>query len=324
MKTNPLKSIFSPLFVKTFFFLLFLRTFFLKKAKPFLKDFLRLTKFEIVIFVLITGGAGYAIGAPLGHPFEVKIFLIFLFGLYFASSGSFALNQAQEQRLDKKMLRTKERPLVKGSISLGRAYFTGFMFCIIGLFLLFLLSPLTFYLSLLTLVTYNGFYTLLWKKKWIFAAVPGALPGALPIVIGYSVYRTNIFSLECAYLFFIMFLWQMPHFWSLALHYKKDYKRGGIPVMPLKLGTDRALYHIGLYVFSYVGFALSAPLFLKVNLFYLFFSIPLALKVIYEFLVYFKAKGHAKAWFPFFLWTNLSLIGFVGLSVLDKWLSSIF
>jgi len=245
--------------------------------------------------------------------------VLLMLGLYFISAGSFAINQAQEWRRDKVMPRTFYRPLPQGKIQPWQAYFLGFIFCLFGSFLLYVLSPLSAGLGLLTILLYNGAYTLFWKRKMAFGAVPGAIPGAMPVVIGYAANSTNIFSLECVYLFLIMFLWQMPHFWCLAIRFKDDYKKGGFPVLPVRVGVPRTLYFIGLYVFAYVALALASPLVVKTNFFYLLFVVPLGFKVLYEFIKYFQSEAQ-KGWLPFFLWTNLSVLIFLGVPVFDKWL----
>jgi protoheme IX farnesyltransferase len=162
-------------------------------------------------------------------------------------------------------------------------------------------------------------YTLFWKRRWAFGAVPGAIPGAMPVVIGFSANTPEIWRPECVYLFLVMFLWQMPHFWSLAIRFREDYQNGGFPVLPVRVGVNRALYHIGLYLFTYVGVALSAPWFLQAHILYVLLVLPISLKVIWEFYKYFQAR-ESKAWLPFFLWTNLSLLIYLAVPVMDKWL----
>lgn len=284
-----------------------------------MRDFLDLTKSGIVIFVLLSGLAGYAFSYPIGAHLEFWQPIVLLLGLYFLSSGSFALNQAQEWKIDKQMPRTQSRPIPQGKMSPWQAYAVGILFSLFGLLLLYLLKPLTAYVGLATLVLYNGFYTLFWKKRWNFGAVPGAIPGALPVVIGYSANSSELFSLECIYLFLIVFLWQMPHFWCLAIKFKDDYRQGGIPVLPLGLGDDRTKYHMGLYTFVYVGVALMAPLFTRSSWLYLLVMMPFAVMVLREFFKYFNAKTSDSNWLPFFLWINLSMLVFVGAPVLDKW-----
>ncbi len=284
-----------------------------------MKAYFQLTKLGIGLFVMITGLAGYAVAHPMGHDFDPLIIFLLVAGLYLLSSGSFAINQAQEVSRDKAMKRTEKRPLVTGVLQVWQAYVIGVLFLIFGLFFLVLINPLSAWLGVATVVLYNGLYTLLWKRRWIFGAVPGAVPGAMPVVIGYAAGSGSVLSIECLYLFLIMFLWQMPHFWSLAIRYKDDYLRGGFPVMPAKLGTERALYHIGLYTFAYVGLAMGAPWFLQTHVLHALLVIPLALKVLWEFSKYFAAKGE-KNWLPFFLWTNLSMLVFVCAPVFDRWI----
>lgn len=284
-----------------------------------MKAFLDLTKFGIALFVMITGLAGYSVAFPLGQPLEMYTPLLLLLGLYLVSSGSFAVNQAQEWRLDKVMPRTSQRPVARGAVEPWQAYLLGAVFCFFGVFLLSLINLTTGALALSTVVLYNGLYTLYWKKKWIFGAVPGAIPGAMPVVIGYAAAGANFLDAESIYLFLIMFLWQMPHFWALAIRYRDDYSKGGFPVLPSEIGVERTLYHIGLYTFAYVGVAIAAPLFVNAHVSYLLLVVPFALKVLWEFMKYYKSGGEKK-WLPFFLWVNLSMLVFISVPVFDKWL----
>ncbi len=267
---------------------------------------------------MIGGLAGYAVSFPLGQSVELLNPLMLIIGLYLLSSGSFAINQAQEWQSDVKMARTASRPLPAGEMQLWQAYTIGVIFCVVGSFLLYLLSSLAAGVGLLTIVLYNGLYTLYWKKNWAFGAVPGAIPGAMPVVIGYAVNTNTLLESQCVYLFLIMFLWQMPHFWALAVRYKNDYALGGFPVLPLKIGVDRTLYHIGLYTFAYVGVAVAAPLFVSTHVSYLLLIIPLSVKVLWEFFRYFHSENQ-KMWLPFFLWVNLSMLVFICVPVFDKW-----
>ncbi|MCB0355551.1 MAG: protoheme IX farnesyltransferase [Bdellovibrionales bacterium] len=284
-----------------------------------MKTFLDLTKSGIVIFVLLSGLVGYAFSYPIGQHLDFVQVIVLLLGLYFLSSGSFALNQAQEWKIDLHMPRTQCRPIPSGKMSAIQAYLIGVVFVIVGLFLLYILSPLAALMGFVTVIFYNIFYTLIWKRNWNFGAVPGAIPGAMPVVIGYAVNSANLLSSECVYLFLIMFLWQMPHFWCLAIKFQNDYKSGGIPVLPLGIGEERTKYHMGLYTFVYIGVALTAPIFTRSSWLYLLLIIPFAIKVLIEFFKYFGTKATDKNWLPFFLWINLSMLVFLAAPVLDKW-----
>lgn len=287
------------------------------------RDYFKLTKSGIVVFALISAGAGYALALHTGIEVYTSSFLPFPFlwliaGLYFVVSGSFVLNQAYEWRLDRVMKRTSQRPVPAGKLTVFQAYSLGITQMIMGLFMLLALKPLTAGLALLAVLLYNFFYTVFWKRRWIFAAVPGALPGALPVMIGYSVPSSSVFSIECLYLFFILFLWQMPHFWSLALHYKEDYRSAGIPVLPLRLGLGKTIYYIGFYLLSYLGLALISPLFFKMNIVYVFLLIPFCIKVFLEFMKF----SEKLKWKPFFMWLNFSVLLFLWAPVCDLWIYS--
>ena len=284
-----------------------------------MKSFFQLTKGRITVFVVLCTLAGFCVSFPVGQPLNEGILLLALLGIYCVSAGSFAINQAQEWKVDQCMTRTQKRPIVSGVYSPLQAYLLGLVMVLSGLLALMLINTFTAFLTLLTLVFYNGFYTLFWKQKWAFGAVPGAIPGAMPVVIGYSVNRGDIFSPECLYLFAIMFLWQMPHFWCLAIRFKEDYQKGGIPVLPLQVGDAATTYHMGLYTIVYTGLAIVAPLFVKAHFLHLFIVIPMALKIILEFMKFFHGDRQ-KQWLPFFLWVNLSVIVFLMVPALERWI----
>ncbi len=282
------------------------------------KPISELFKPGIIFMVLITGLAGYALSYEVEDAFTASHLLLFLFGLGILSAGSFAINQAQEGTIDSQMPRTQQRPIPTGKITERKAYIIGFLMLGVGLGVLKNVSMMSMWLGLLTAILYTVFYTLYWKRKWSFGAVPGALPGAMPVVIGFAANNSNIFDPQCMYMFLVMFLWQMPHFWALAIRFKDDYKKGGIPVLPSSLGVDRTLFHIGLYVFVYVALAFASPFFVEAGYMYFLIVIPFALKVLWEFKKYFNQKAQ-ESWLPFFMWVNFSLLVFLTVPVLEKW-----
>lgn len=283
-----------------------------------MKAYLALTKSGIILFALASAFAGYAMSINISQDIDWSQPILLAVGLYFVCAGSFALNQAQEAKIDARMERTKMRPLPTGQMQMWQVIILGFLLLTLGLGLLWLLKPLTAEIALLTVLLYNGFYTWIWKRRWAFGAVPGAIPGALPVLIGFSVNNDYIFAPEAMYLFLIMFLWQMPHFWCLAIRYREDYRRGGIPVLPAEIGVERTLFHIGLYLLVYVGVAMASPWFLKTNVLYLLLVVPLCFKLVWELVKYINGGGEKK-WLPFFLWTNISMLAFLTAPVFDKW-----
>lgn len=282
-----------------------------------IKNYLKLSKFGIVFLVLITVFLGYI----LGPHFSYSSLCFLIAGVYWVSSGSFILNQVSERLLDSQMKRTQNRPIPSGSISPQKASLLGWFSILMGFVLLVYVNILPVLLTFITLLLYNFFYTLRWKKKHPYGAVFfGAIPGALPVVIGYSASANSVLSIECSYLFLIMFLWQIPHFWSLAFHYKKDYSKAKIPILPLYSGEEKTFFHIGLYTLSYVGLALLAPLFLNTGVVYLIIALPLCLKILFEYYLFYKQKN----WLSFFSWLNISLLVFLSMPFLDQKMTSFY
>ena len=274
----------------------------------------------ITVFALISAAAGYVLAIKTSSHLTMvsldNVLLWLLLGLYFVISGSFILNQSYEWRLDSLMNRTKTRPIPTGKVTAFQAFAMAIVHIVFGLFVLLAIKPLTAGLAFFAVLLYNVFYTICWKKKWVFAAIPGAIPGALPVMIGYSAASSSIFSVESLYLFFVLFLWQMPHFWSLALHYKKDYQMAGIPVLPVKLGLQKTLYYISFYLLSYLGLVLISPLFFHMNILYIVLLLPLCIKIFVEFLKY----SMCLKWKPFFVWFNISVLVFLWAPSLDVWI----
>lgn len=284
--------------------------------------FFDLTKSGIVVFVLVTGAAGYAMSHPFSTPWELGHVLATFAALYFLSAGSFAINQAQEASIDARMPRTMKRPIPSGAISRTQAYILGFGFVIIGSLAALLVNTTVLAIGLATVFLYNIPYTLWWKRHWAFGAVPGAIPGGASVLMGYAANQEMILMPEPIYLFLLMFLWQMPHFWSLAIRFREDYAAGGIPVLPVKLGTERTLFHMALYTFAYVATAAAAPYFTSARWAYGLVALPIAFVVVWQFLRFFRSviEKHEKSrWLPFFLWTNLSILIFLAAPVIDRW-----
>lgn len=177
------------------------------------------------------------------------------------ASGASALNQVQERDIDGRMERTRRRPLPTGALRPGSALVAAALLCFAGLALLAAYVPgPAFWIGLFALLWYNGIYTLL-KRRTAFAALPGALVGALPPAMGWAaaggtVTDPRIFAV-CA----MILLWQIPHFWLLALRYGKEYEQAGLPT-PAALLSGHRLGRVTFSSLAAVAVAgLSLPLY---------------------------------------------------------------
>lgn len=292
--------------------------------KKHLRTYLELSKSGIVTLVLISVLGGYLIGQPMELSFSWVRMLETLLGVLFLASGASALNQFQERTVDASMPRTAGRPLPSGRLSQPTVLaFVGLSLAL-GIALLGYLSLDLLWLGVAAVTFYNGFYTLWWKRHWAYAAIPGAIPGALPILMGYVAANTQTRGISDPggiYLFLMLFVWQMPHFWVLALRYKGDYEQGGFPTLPVAHGEGITVLQIILWGLCYVGLALLGPLFLPLHSIYLMITIPMSLYLLWKLRVFAaaEAKSSGKAWLGFFLWINFSLIIYIGAATLDVW-----
>lgn len=281
----------------------------------------QLSKSGIVTLVLISVLGGYLIGHPFEAAFSLKRLTETLGGVLFLASGSSALNQFQERKIDATMPRTAKRPMPSGRLSSQEVLVFIGVCLLVGLVTLAVVSSAVFVLGVLAIIFYNGFYTLWWKKHWAYAAIPGAIPGALPALMGHVAANGHLWNPGGIYLFSLIFFWQMPHFWVLALRFRKDYELGHFPTLPVALGESITVLQIALWCLAYIGLALLGPLFFKTGSLYPSIVLPMCAILLWKLTAFVRApaKSSGKAWLSFFLWVNFSLIVFVGAAVLDLW-----
>jgi heme o synthase len=198
-----------------------------------LVDYRELFKLRVTLMVTLTGWAGFYLGSMKSgiSSFQPGL-LTTLLGIGVVSAGSAALNQAIERRLDAKMLRTSNRPMARGRISLAHGITVGLLAIILGtLWLTRLMNPITGGLTLLTAFLYVAVYTPL-KRHTTLATFIGAFPGAMPPLLGWTAAR-GVIEWQGVALFAILFIWQFPHFMSIAWLYREDYARAGIRMLPV-------------------------------------------------------------------------------------------
>ena len=251
--------------------------------------FLELTKPRITQLVLLTAAAGFYLGA--GGGVDLWLLVHTLLGTALVAAGTNAFNQLRERDLDARMVRTQGRPLPSGRVSPRAAgVFAAVISCAGVAYLAIAVNLLTAGLAALTLASYVLLYTPL-KRTTSLNTLIGAVPGALPIVGGWTAAGGALGPAVLA-LFWILFLWQLPHFLALAWIYREDYRRGGfamlavedpegrrtgamallyaaalVPVslLPTMFGVTGALYFFGALVLGVVYTGVGVALALRVT-----------------------------------------------------------
>lgn len=193
-----------------------------------------LTKPRMNLLVVATTAVGCYLAASAAELLDRPwLFLNTLFGTALTAAGASALNQFAERDADALMLRTRGRPLPAAQLSAGFALGAGVMLGVVGTaWLAWLVNPLTAALGLVTLLSYVLVYTPL-KRRTPLCTLVGALPGAIPPMMGFAAFDNAIGPAAWS-LFAILFAWQMPHFYGLALLYREDYARGGFAMLPTR------------------------------------------------------------------------------------------
>lgn len=209
------------------------------------KDLIELTKPRIVTLIAITGALGFTLGKHIN--WTGTSLWISILGISLSCAGSGVFNSYLERDVDGLMKRTANRPLPTKRISPTVALIWGISLATSGILLLaFKVNLLTSLISAITIALYVAVYTPLKRISWLNTPV-GAIPGALPPLGGWTA-ATNDLSHHAWILFLILFVWQIPHFYSIAWMYKEDYQKGGFKMLPTANdGEKRTMWQVMMY-----------------------------------------------------------------------------
>lgn len=199
------------------------------KQASFVSNFKEITKIRLSISVVFSSLAGYALGANF---IDIKTLILLAIGGYCMVGASNAYNQIIERDLDALMLRTQNRPIPSGRMSVNTAFSIAVILTLIGIAILYTINPKTAMFGAVSIFLYTSIYTPL-KTKTPFSVFVGAIPGAIPFMLGW-VAATNDFGIEPGTLFMIQFFWQFPHFWAIGWFLYEDYERAGFYLLPTK------------------------------------------------------------------------------------------
>jgi protoheme IX farnesyltransferase len=203
--------------------------------KQFLTDFSKLIKFRLTFLVVFSASVTFLIGsqveiAGVVPGIDWTKWLILIAGGFLVTSAANCFNEVIEVDLDKLMTRTKDRPMPAGHMTTGQGLVSGLVMGMLGTWLLGKLNIETGLLSVFSIFLYAFAYTPL-KRKSPIAVFVGAIPGALPPLIGYVAAHGKIDEIAVI-LFLVQFVWQFPHFWSIAWVLDDDYKKAGFRLLP--------------------------------------------------------------------------------------------
>ncbi len=281
-----------------------------------LASYINLCKPKIVLLLTITA----LVGMLLSINFYSNILdgLASLLGFALLAGASAALNQIFDRETDKNMNRTKTRPLASGEISLFSALtFTAILLFVGSSLLLYFSNLLTLLITTFGFIFYSLIYTIYLKWSTPQNIVIGGLSGALPPLIGWTAVNNDI-SLLPLTLVLVIFLWTPPHFWPLAIDRLDEYKKEGVPMMPIAKGVSRTKKEMVVYAILLLAASLAPFFYGLTGYFYLISTTTLNLHFIYLCIAYLNDRENelsmkifnfsVKYMFLFFLATYIDFL----------------
>lgn len=233
-----------------------------------------LMKPGIIFGNLITVAAGFLLASR--GKIDFGLFFATLLGLGLIIASACVFNNYIDRYRDQKMERTKKRALASGLISENRAILFAIALAILGNGILFhYTNLLTVIVAAIGFLVYVIIYSL-WKSKTIYGTAIGSIAGAIPPVVGYCAV-SNHFDLGALLLFALLVLWQMPHFFSIALYRLEDYTAAEMPLLPIQKGSLRTKVHMLVYIIGFIITALMLTFFHYTG--YIYFTVVLVLGI---------------------------------------------
>ena len=213
-----------------------------------LRQFYALTKPRVVQLIVFCALIGMVLAIP-GVPswVDLRMIVVASAGIWLVAGAAAAFNCIVEQGIDAKMKRTAWRPTARGQLGNAHTLLFSAVLCLAGSALLYWwVNPLTMWLTFATFVGYAVVYTVVLKPLTPQNIVIGGASGAMPPVLGWAAITGDV-GPEAMILFLIIFLWTPPHFWALALYRVEDYRKSGLPMLPVTHGSEFTRLQILLY-----------------------------------------------------------------------------
>ena len=242
------------------------------------RQFNALTKPRVIQLIVFCALIGMVLAVPNTPSWpEVQLGALACLGIWFVAGAAAAFNCLVEKGIDARMKRTAWRPTAKGELSDRDTLLFSTLMCAIGSWILYVwVNPLTMWLTFATFVGYAVIYTVILKPLTPQNIVIGGASGAMPPVLGWAA-MTGEVGPEALILFLIIFLWTPPHFWALALYRVEDYRKSGLPMLPVTHGNEFTRLQILLYTFVLLAACLMPFVYRMSGWFYLFSAMILSL-----------------------------------------------
>ena len=209
------------------------------------RQFYALTKPRVVQLIVFCAVIGMLLATPGLPPWRLA--LAATAGIWLVAAAAAAFNCMVERGLDAKMARTAWRPTARGQLTTTQTLSFSAVLCAAGSALLYFeVNALTMWLTFATFVGYAVIYTIVLKPMTPQNIVIGGASGAMPPVLGWAAVRNDV-GPEALILCLIIFLWTPPHFWALALYRAEDYRKAGLPMLPVTHGSEFTRLHVLLY-----------------------------------------------------------------------------
>lgn len=283
-----------------------------------LKKYLFLTKPGILFGNFVTTLGGYFLATQGSVDF--LLMLLTLLGTTLVVASGCVVNNIIDQDIDHKMQRTKNRALVKKTISVSLACVFALVLGLIGFSILwFWVNAYAFLFAVIGFVVYVGFYSLWTKRTSIHQTVIGSLSGASPPVIGYTAVSGQ-FDVAALLIFIGYAFWQMPHSWAIAIYRFDDYKNAGIPILPVARTIRRTKIESLIYVILFTVVLNAIYLLGYTNWIYLVITNGLCLYWLYLSVIGFKAEND-QIWAKNYFLFSVILITIISLSLSFTYIS---
>lgn len=255
-------------------------------------QFYALTKPRVVQLIVFCALIGMVLAVPGAPGLEdIRLAALACLGIWLVAGAAAAFNCIVEQHIDARMRRTAWRPTAKGELSNTQTLVFSAALCALGSVILYVwVNPLTMWLTFATFVGYAVIYTVVLKPMTPQNIVIGGASGAMPPVLGWAA-MTGEVGPEALILFLIIFLWTPPHFWALALYRVEDYRKSGLPMLPVTHGNEFTRLQILLYTLVLFAACLMPFVFRMSGWLYLAVAVVLSLRF---------------TWYGYALWKNYS------------------